>query len=141
MYEVEALRGLENVLDAYQKHYRVRYGVSPVIANRTEASLILKELIRAAGETHTLRLIAKYLSMNGDQDWFVRKGHSIEELKRNLSAVNAALGTATRPGASTGLRVSTIVACDHCFKDFNWVGAPNDLEAGNKKRACPKCTK
>lgn len=126
-------------MDCYIERYRKRYTNAPMFVNMSASVTILKDLIRAGGLETTMKLITQYLRDNGDKDWYVRNGHSLEVLKGSISAVNAALGSCSPQGGTSPLTIAVILTCDCCKHIYDWIGHPAQLDSDT--RLCPECQK
>jgi hypothetical protein len=141
MQEVE-LVGQSNLLqDNYIGFYKKRYGVAPIAMSFSDRS-VLKDLVKEVGMTRSVELLEFYLESSGEQDWFVRKGHSLQIFKDSIHILNALLGPGRKKGASRKLMIKIWTSCknNRCNERL-WVeGEASDAEGLPYSQFCPKCS-
>lgn len=136
MHAIVEIKAQNALLDTYIEAYRNRYGTDPMFSLDNAHFTTLKDFSRVAKEkSHDL--IKHYLRMN--DEWFIRNGHSLEVLKRSLSAVNADFGKKTI-GAPTpkGVLMDAQLYCIDC-KEFFSRAVPLNYDF-NEHAQCKKCT-
>lgn len=91
LFEVQELRALDVMMDAYKQAFKDRYGEEPYVDDAGKETL--KALFRALAKGNPKRIVAlimAYLEM--DDDWFLKKAHSLGTLKQDVNRVLAYLG-------------------------------------------------
>lgn len=127
------------VAQAYADEYKQRYGVEPIWSFDGTDATVIKDTMRKVGEKKARQLLRAYVRMN--DEWFIKTGHNLECFKKNLSRVNAFLGTKLeQANENRGLQISAHggISCDRCFMYYPWIGKATDLEKPTL-RLCPKC--
>jgi hypothetical protein len=124
------------LIDVYCEAYVKRYGGKPVFP--TDNSHIFKfSEVQNLFRARALDVVRHYLKMN--DEWFVRRGHAIEELIRNKDGVNADFSKHhSITGNNDGLRIDVSISCDRCFKYFKLNTTAHHLNSG-LPRLCGEC--
>ena len=141
MQEVE-LVGQSNLLqDNYIGFYKKRYGVAPIAMSFSDRS-VLKDLVKEVGMTRSVELLEFYLESSGEQDWFVRKGHSLQVFRESIHILNALLGAGSKKRSSRGLMIKIWTTCknDRCPERLLVEGEASEVERLPYSQFCPKCS-
>lgn len=75
--------GAHELIAEYVKAYKTRYESQPVITQKESGAA--KNVVTAVGRDEGVRLVQAYVSMN--DEWFLRRHHSLAEFQSNLSKV------------------------------------------------------
>lgn len=139
MYEVGSLIESSRVQEVYIESYKRRYGVNPIISTNGTDQTVFKDLARTIGVAKACQLVEHYFKMNND--WFVKKGHSVAVLKSELGVINGSLGDKPQQReAAQGLRMRVLVYCDNSGCDVKFerdVPMNHNFDSRNR---CTKCT-
>lgn len=140
MIEVGSLIESSRVQETYVDSYKRRYGVAPIISTNGTDQTVFKDLARSLGIAKACQLVEHYFKMNND--WFVKKGHSVAVLKSEIGVINGALGDKPQQQASLGgLRMRVFLYCDARGCDVKFtrdVAMNHNFEQSNR---CTKCAK
>lgn len=125
IYEVELMLGLNQAMDLYMAEYERRYKVKPVLQNKFADATVIKDLIRNIGLDKTCEAIKTYLKMN--DDWFVKKCHSLKVLQDNINPVLAKLAKTPVHKPTKAFMVAHVTFCDKCKESFSHVYDANAI--------------
>lgn len=126
LFEMEIKKSEDRLTDLYIQAYEKRYGIKPVLANNGSDHTILKDLVRQLGFSTISKLVPHYLEM--DNEWFVKKAHSLPVLKNEINVVNADYGMHASRAVSPSQKMLVSFPCDGCRKNtafavplnYNW---------------------
>jgi hypothetical protein len=130
MNEIELTKQSNLLLDRYCEFYVSRYGVAPIgltAADRT----ILRDLVREVGLVRAEDLCKFYFEQKGEDDWFLRRGHSIAVFRDSLSILNALMGRKSIPSVPRNkLRIAIWTSCKNprCNNRLLVEGDANEVE-------------
>lgn len=101
MQEVELVEIGNEAIDHYEKLYKKKYLILPMYPN-DGGRIALRQLVRNHGLLTVRQLLEQFFEM--DDPYFVRKGHSLDTFRSELSAIQAQRGSKLRsaPAQSTG---------------------------------------
>lgn len=118
LYEIELERHCQEVMDAYSASYEKVYHVKPVIRKNGTDRTIVRDIIRDLGYPLAKDLATFFPGI--DDDWFRKKGHSLQCLKDNVAVVNAQMGSRRgRTGSNQDIRILTRMYCNECHQPVN----------------------
>lgn len=141
--EVELIQEGNRILDRYRELYKERYGVDAVLANIGVANTITKDLIRKVGMQRAQALMEHYMKLNGDNDWYVRNGHSLRTFQSKIEEVNASLGLHKKMQAPTVSGYNPMVVfntqCTNCKSWHDITCRANELEKHGCATECANC--
>lgn len=116
MLHAELLKNTDLVIAAYEQAYYARYSKAPLMNKKVGPEyFFIKELTHQVGLEKALKLVIQFVKMN--DDWFLKRGHSLIALKDNLNKVDQALPKeSTTPKYSRGpkLKMHTYCANPKC---------------------------
>lgn len=140
MIEVKSLNESSRVQETYVECYKRRYGVNPIVSTNGTDQTVFKDLARSLGITKACQLVEHYFKMNND--WFVKKGHSVAVLKSEIGVINGALGDKPQQQqALGGMKLRVLLYCDNLGCDVKFtrdVPMNHNFDQSNR---CTKCAK
>lgn len=135
MQEVQELNAANAVLDEYRAAYRERYKTDPIL-NVGMASTIVRDIIRNAGVSRAKLIVRHYLKMSGNDEYFIKRGHTLDVLQRDINLVNANLGAgSTSP--SKAIIIDTL--CPSCGQYFKMSGPAMEILPRTHTVLCTSC--
>lgn len=138
MYEVEATKEANDLLDHYRSEYEKHHRSKPFIQVIAAAVTFMKDMLRQQDFDRCQRVITAFLKTNGDNDWYKRQGWSLECLKRNIEAVSASIPD--KPKFQGPIAVEFYSQCPLCTESFTiCCSSIKEMEARACMQACPKC--
>lgn len=141
--EVQIVNEGNRVFDHYRELYKQRYTHYPILLDESDAIARTKKLIRKVGIEKALALVEKYLSMNGDGDWYLRTGHTLKTLESKIEEVNAALGVdmkrANPPGQDYNPLIIFDTQCPNCKVTYSIKCHAKEAESQSYTTLCGKC--
>ena len=135
--EVELTGNVNSLMEEFRAAYRERHGIDYICENIGIDSTILRDIIKFVGFSRAKILVKGYLKQSGDKEWFLRKGHTLQVLRDNLNAVNAAIGGAR----ASSYRIRLESQCPHCQKYFYLNGDANEVCHNVHRTICETCEK
>lgn len=131
-------RKVESVLRRYTDAYEEVHKTKPVSINRGVDRTTIKDILRILGEERALEVVAHYVRMN--DDWYVKKGHSLQVLKENLNVVNTSLSKKVLPfGSGQSPLLNSLTPCIKCDKYQYVLCKAEDIERINDTFICDSC--
>lgn len=135
---VKEFEQANELVEVYKTEYVKRYKVEPVFSMNRSDHQTLSEVLKLLGYERSVMAIKQYLKMHGSNDWFTKKGHSLDVLKKDLNVVNAAIQKTITIEPREGFLIDLNFSCDQCFKYFRLTcDANNSFKA---RTICPECT-
>ena len=127
------------LIEVYKAEYIKRYKVEPIFSMNRSDHQTLAEILKSLGYERSVMAIKQYLKMNGSNDWFTKKGHSLDVLKKDLNLVNAAIQKTISHEPRHGIPIELNFSCDNCFNYFKLrCDASHSFKS---KILCPDCLK
>lgn len=126
------------VMTAYREAYFTRYRTQPIAQSISLEITIIKDITRAVGHERAKSIMRHYLKMNGNEEWFTKRGHTLDVLKQNLNLVNASLGASSTVGGYNP-KVVVNMRCPRCNTFFDLTGPINEVAADAYLRPCAPC--
>lgn len=137
LYAVQEFEQANELIGVYKTEYVKRYKVEPVFSMNRSDHQTLSEILKSLGYERSVMAIKQYLKMNGENDWFTKRGHSIDVLKKDLNIVNAAIQKQIGHEPRHGIPIELNFSCDECHQYFR---LHCDASSSFKARIlCPAC--
>lgn len=140
--EVQTTLDFNNVYEYYETLYYRKYQTKPIEVDQGPR-IKLRQLVRSYGQEKVKALLNEYFTMAND--WFAKKGHSLETFNRELSPISASLGQRSgvirdvQPQRDIKIRIMTWcndVKCKNWFPLDCWASR---IHQEHGKNLCPSC--
>jgi len=128
---VTEFRAATELRELYENLYKKKYGTLPFMEENdaTTFSFLASKFKGVEGR----KLIEAYFTV---QDRFIQENcHPVGFIRKSINRLLPAMHKASAPSGG-GIRIRVNVACDICFKCYDWVG---DARALTNLRRCPEC--
>lgn len=138
MHQHEVDEEITIAVDTYKELYVEKYQREPLTQQIGQA--ILRGLIRQHGLEKILALLRQFFAGNGDKDWYLRQGHSMECFAKSMGPLNAALGTVEKKEQrQRTLMLSVDSVCPKCKEYFKLILNAKDVGLKTHFTLCPSC--
>lgn len=129
----------DRVHSAYIQFFKERYGTEPIFDDLEDFS-VFSWLARKVGEQKAHDLVQMYIIMDGDNGWFIKNGHSLQILRKNINVVSAQLGLRSRNKFhSKHSNIWFIAHCDKCLEQGMIICKPSQVTGWD--HYCNECQK
>lgn len=149
MKDVDLVNEANLSVDAYRESYAKRYGAYPLLDGMAQigASIFFKKMIRQYDIKKTLAMISFYLRSDGDNGWWLKKGHSVDIMEKDFAALHgmfcanqgmraAALGASVD---TTDHLIAFMTRCYECNQDFEIVCRGSEMGDKAHLTLCRNC--
>lgn len=121
------------LLDHYTAHYKMKFKGIPV--RDTNDTYLIKEIKKLCGE-RAREVIQHFFCMT--DDWYHKKGFSLQCLKENLPAVVSSYNKKSASQKHDG-KVVRDFWCESCWKPITLYQELTKTDMNDKLYRCPKC--
>ena len=119
------------LLDYYEACYLQRYKTKPVWTMSNNAQFVFCEAKRLLGMERAKLCINQYFKMSGGNDWYTKKGHSVDVFLKEINVINSSIRTNVVEHDSFAMNVRVLFICEEkdCTNYCEIICSPKELDS------------